>query len=112
MPQNTVKMGIQKITGGGSTSSKICNDAFIFYTVFELYGIVFFHQSGIEYMKATQIPFQKTGFFSKITDCESRKDVEELYHHYPDFDGFAKNLQEKKRRFQRVTGRSFLKTLW
>ena len=86
------------------------NDTIIFFTVF-VYMALFFHQSGIEYMKATQIPFQKTGFFSKIIIdyIERSKDVEELYHHYPDFDGFAKQIQEKKRRFQRVTGRCFLK---
>ena len=64
-------------------------------------------------MKATQIPFQKTGFFSKIIIdyIERSKDVEELYHHYPDFDGFAKQIQEKKEAFPKSHREVLSKTL-
>lgn len=49
-------------------------------------------------MKVTHIPFEKTGFFSKtMTDyLVQNPKIQSFYHHFPNIDGFAKQIQEKK----------------
>tara|TARA_B110000003_G_scaffold64633_1_gene65339 strand:- start:5683 stop:7275 length:1593 start_codon:yes stop_codon:yes gene_type:complete len=53
-------------------------------------------------MKCSHIPYKKTGFFSKmISDyLEKNEDIQEFYHHYPDMEGFAAQILEKKNSFQ------------
>ncbi len=48
--------------------------------------------------KASTIPFQKTGYFSKtICDYLDRKDtLAPFYSNFPDIDGFEKQLGEKR----------------
>lgn len=52
-------------------------------------------------MKVTQIPFQKTGFFSKtMADyLEQKATINSFYHNYPDLNGFQKQLEEKAASF-------------
>ncbi|MFY0604803.1 MAG: bacillithiol biosynthesis cysteine-adding enzyme BshC [Flavobacteriaceae bacterium] len=49
-------------------------------------------------MKVTHIPFQKTGFFSKtmIDYLEQHPSIKPYYHNFPNIEGFAKQIQEKK----------------
>ncbi len=49
-------------------------------------------------MKVTHIPFQKTGFFSKtmMDYLEQDPNIQSFYHHFPDIDGFARQIEEKK----------------
>ena len=55
-------------------------------------------------MKATHIPFQKTGFFSKIMHdyLEKNPKITDFYNNYPDLEGFKKQLQEKQNDFTLV----------
>jgi len=52
-------------------------------------------------MKITHIPFQQTGFFSKtMKDYLSQSDaIQQFYHHFPNFEGFQQQIQEKKDSF-------------
>ena len=52
-------------------------------------------------MKITQIPFQQTGFFSKtmIDYLEKKENIQPFYHNFPDLEGFAKQIEEKKDSF-------------
>ena len=56
-------------------------------------------------MKFTQIPFQKTGFFSKtMTDYLVQKEsIQEFYHNFPDMEGFTAQIEEKKNSFPSAT---------
>ncbi|MFY0629426.1 MAG: bacillithiol biosynthesis cysteine-adding enzyme BshC [Flavobacteriaceae bacterium] len=49
-------------------------------------------------MKFTHIPFQQTGFFSKTMSdyLEKNEKIQQFYHNFPDVDGFAKQIEEKK----------------
>ncbi len=49
-------------------------------------------------MKITHIPFQQTGFFSKtmIDYIEKKENIQPFYNNFPDYDGFAKQIEEKK----------------
>jgi bacillithiol biosynthesis cysteine-adding enzyme BshC len=53
-------------------------------------------------MKITQIPFQKTGFFSKtMADyLEKNEDITSFYHNFPDINGFHNQIEEKKKSFR------------
>ena len=53
-------------------------------------------------MKVTHIPFQQTGFFSKTMSdyLEKKESIQEFYHNFPDLDGFARQIEEKKASFQ------------
>ncbi|WP_026775110.1 bacillithiol biosynthesis cysteine-adding enzyme BshC [Polaribacter sp. Hel_I_88] len=53
-------------------------------------------------MKITQIPFQKTGFFSKtMADyLEKNEHITSFYHNFPDINGFHNQLEEKKKSFR------------
>jgi len=53
-------------------------------------------------MKITQIPFQKTGFFSKtMTDyLEKNEHITSFYHNFPDINGFHNQIEEKKTSFR------------
>ena len=53
-------------------------------------------------MKITHIPFQKTGFFSKIMIdyLDKKEEINPFYNHFPDLDGFKKQLEEKKSSFK------------
>ncbi len=56
-------------------------------------------------MKFTHIPFQKTGFFSKIMSdyLEQNESIRQFYHNYPDLNGFKKQILEKQNSFQSNT---------
>lgn len=56
-------------------------------------------------MKVTQIPFQKTGFFSKtmIDYLEKNEKINSFYNNYPDLDGFKNQITEKQASFQLKT---------
>lgn len=52
-------------------------------------------------MKVTQIPFKKTGFFSKtMLDYLEQKDtINPFYNNFPDINGFQKQIEEKQNSF-------------
>jgi bacillithiol biosynthesis cysteine-adding enzyme BshC len=52
-------------------------------------------------MKVTQIPFQKTGFFSKTMSdyLEQKETIKPFYNNYPDIEGFKNQLEEKAASF-------------
>ena len=64
-------------------------------------------------MKVTHIPFQKTGFFSKtmIDYLEQHPSIQSYYHQFPNIDGFAKQIEEKKRSFQAESRTVLVKAL-
>lgn len=49
-------------------------------------------------MKFTHIPFQQTGFFSKMMSdyLEKKENIQPFYNNFPDLDGFATQIEEKK----------------
>jgi bacillithiol biosynthesis cysteine-adding enzyme BshC len=53
-------------------------------------------------MKITQIPFQKTGFFSKtmVDYLEKNEHITSFYHNFPDINGFHNQIEEKKKSFR------------
>ena len=53
-------------------------------------------------MKITQIPFKKTGFFSKtmIDYLEKNEHITSFYHNFPDINGFHNQIEEKKTSFR------------
>ena len=64
-------------------------------------------------MKVTHIPFQRIRFFSKmiIDYLERSEHIQNFYHHYPNLEGFAKQIQEKKATFPKVRRAVISKTL-
>ena len=54
-------------------------------------------------MKVTQIPFQKTGFFSKtmIDYLEQKESIQPFYNNYPDINGFNQQIKEKEESFSK-----------
>lgn len=64
-------------------------------------------------MKVTHIPFQKTGFFSKtmIDYLEQHPDIQAYYHNFPNIDGFAKQITEKKKSFSAESRKVLVKAL-
>jgi bacillithiol synthase len=52
-------------------------------------------------MKIAQLPFEKTGFFSKtMLDYLAQKEsIQPFYHHSPNLEGFRKQLKEKETSF-------------
>ena len=52
-------------------------------------------------MKVTQIPFQKTGFFSKtmVHYLEKNKKINPFYNNFPDAEGFKNQIAEKQKSF-------------
>lgn len=52
-------------------------------------------------MKVAQLPFEKTGFFSKtMLDYLAKKEsIKSFYHNYPDLVGFRNQLEEKEKSF-------------
>ena len=52
-------------------------------------------------MKIAQLPFEKTGFFSKtMLDYLAKKEsIKPFYHNYPDLVGFRNQLEEKEKSF-------------
>jgi len=52
--------------------------------------------------KHSTIPFQKTGYFTKIT-CDyldKNKDLREFYNNFPDLKGFRNQIENKRKSFQ------------
>ena len=64
-------------------------------------------------MKLTQIPFQKTGFFSKIMlDYLEQKDtIKPFYNNFPDANGFKNQIEEKKNSFSIQTRQVLVRAL-
>lgn len=56
-------------------------------------------------MKCKQILFERTGFFSKtvIDYLNKNPRIQPFYHHFPNLDGFAAQIQEKKSSFDPVS---------
>ena len=56
-------------------------------------------------MKVSHIPFQKTGFFSKIiSDYLAQKEsIREFYHNFPNIEGFARQIDDKKQSFEKTS---------
>ncbi|WP_439131624.1 bacillithiol biosynthesis cysteine-adding enzyme BshC [Polaribacter sp.] len=52
-------------------------------------------------MKVTQIPFQKTGFFSKtmVDYLDQKENLQPFYNQFPDLEGFKKQILEKQSSF-------------
>lgn len=66
-------------------------------------------------MKVTHIPFQKTGFFSKIMHdyLEKNDNLKPFYNNFPDIQGFYNQIEEKENSFSlqtRITLFNALKT--
>ncbi len=55
-----------------------------------------------ELMKITNIPFQKTGFFSKIMHdyLEKNEKLQHFYDNYPDLNGFQHQIEKKTKSFK------------
>jgi bacillithiol biosynthesis cysteine-adding enzyme BshC len=53
-------------------------------------------------MKITQIPFQKTGFFSKTMHdyLENNKNIQPFYNNFPDISGFHNQIEEKQKSYR------------
>lgn len=59
------------------------------------------------------IPFQKTGYFTKIT-CDyldKNKDLDEFYDNYPDIKGFKKQIALKRKTFNEVSRQVLVSSL-
>ena len=56
-------------------------------------------------MNVTHIPFQKTGFFSKmmLDYLEKNEKLTSFYNHFPDFEGFHHQILEKEKSFDLQT---------
>ncbi|PQJ78898.1 bacillithiol biosynthesis cysteine-adding enzyme BshC [Polaribacter porphyrae] len=56
-------------------------------------------------MKVTQIPFQKTGFFSKTMHhyLERNKQLQSFYNNFPNIDGFKNQIEEKQQNYTKET---------
>ncbi len=52
-------------------------------------------------MKVTQIPFQKTGFFSKtmLDYLEQKESIQTFYNNFPNISGFQNQIEEKQKSF-------------
>ena len=64
-------------------------------------------------MKCTHIPFQKTGFFSKIiTDyLDQKESIQPFYHNFPNLEGFASQIHEKEKEFPLSTRKELVTIL-
>ncbi|WP_339662790.1 bacillithiol biosynthesis cysteine-adding enzyme BshC [uncultured Polaribacter sp.] len=53
-------------------------------------------------MKVTQIPFQKTGFFSKTMHdyLEKNKNIQPFFNNFPDISGFHNQIEEKQKSYR------------
>jgi bacillithiol biosynthesis cysteine-adding enzyme BshC len=53
-------------------------------------------------MKITQIPFQKTGFFSKTMHhyLEKNQSIRSFYNNFPDISGFHNQIEEKQKSYR------------
>ncbi len=59
------------------------------------------------------IPFQKTGYFTKIT-CDyldKNKDLDEFYDNFPDLDGFTDQIKKKRESFSLESRRVLVESL-
>ena len=56
-------------------------------------------------MKTTQIPFQKTGFFSKMMHhyLEKNENIKPFYNNFPDISGFHNQIEEKQKSYSLQT---------
>ena len=56
-------------------------------------------------MKVTQIPFQKTGFFSKtmLDYLEQKEAIQPFYNNFPNLNGFKKEIEEIRNSFSLET---------
>lgn len=56
-------------------------------------------------MKITQIPFKKTGFFSKIMIdyLEQKEKIQPFYNNFPDISGFHNQIEEKEKSYRLQT---------
>ena len=56
-------------------------------------------------MKFTHIPFQKTGFFSKIISdfLDQKESIQPYYNNFPNLKGFTAQIQEKGENFSLIT---------
>ena len=56
-------------------------------------------------MKTTQIPFQKTGFFSKMMHhyLEKNENIKPFYNNFPDISGFHNQIEEKQKSYNLQT---------
>lgn len=64
-------------------------------------------------MNSTQIPFQQTGFFSKtmIDYLEKDEKIQKFYHHFPNIEGFKKQIAEKRGSFPATSRRILAEAL-
>lgn len=64
-------------------------------------------------MKVTHIPFQNTGFFSKIMHdyLEKNAALKQFYHNFPDTQGFYNQIEEKEKSFSLQTRITLLTAL-
>lgn len=64
-------------------------------------------------MKVTQIPFQKTGFFSKtmIDYLEQKESIQPFYNNFSDIDGFKNQIVEKGNSFTKEQRSILVKAL-
>lgn len=64
-------------------------------------------------MKVTQIPFQKTGFFSKtmLDYLEQKEAIQPFYNNFSDANGFKNQLEEKRNSFSLETRKVLVSAL-
>jgi bacillithiol biosynthesis cysteine-adding enzyme BshC len=64
-------------------------------------------------MKTIQIPFQKTGFFSKTMHqyLEKNKNIQPFYNNFPDITGFHNQIEEKQKSYRLQTRLTLVEAL-
>ena len=64
-------------------------------------------------MKVTDIPFKKTGFFSKtmIDYLEKSEKIKPYYNHFPSIDGFKNQIEAKAENFSKSTRKTLVDVL-
>jgi bacillithiol biosynthesis cysteine-adding enzyme BshC len=64
-------------------------------------------------MKTIQIPFQKTGFFSKTMHqyLEKNKNIQPFYNNFPDIIGFYNQIEEKQKSYRLQTRLTLVEAL-
>ncbi|MGJ8742893.1 bacillithiol biosynthesis cysteine-adding enzyme BshC [Polaribacter sp.] len=64
-------------------------------------------------MNVTQIPFQNTGFFSKIMShyLDQNKDIQPFYNQFPSIEGFQNQIETKQESFSLETRKTLVNAL-
>jgi bacillithiol synthase len=90
---------------------------YFYEKLFKKYAIIERNRNATKFfefaMKVTHIPFQKTGFFSKMMHnyLEKNENLKPFYNNFPDIQGFYNQIEEKSISFCLQTRITLLNTL-